>query len=99
MSFLHAAATTPATTSGHGFAILLALVLWPLLGGLIVALVPSSDRSAKFTAFFFSIVEFALAVVALFVHQTGGARLQFAASVNWVPSFGVHLSFGMDGIA
>jgi NADH-quinone oxidoreductase subunit M len=99
MTALHAAATTAATTSGSGFPVLLALLLWPLVGGLLVALIRHDDRMAKFVAFGFSIVEFALAVVALFVYDTGGARIQFSGSADWIPSFGVHISFGMDGIA
>jgi NADH-quinone oxidoreductase subunit M len=100
MSVLHTAvATSPATTSGNGFPVLLALLLWPLVGAVLVSMLRRDDRSAKFVALFFSIVEFALAVIALFVYDTGGARIQFSGSVDWVPSFGVHISFGMDGIA
>jgi NADH-quinone oxidoreductase subunit M len=97
---LHAAAaTTPATTSGTGFPLLLALLLWPLVGAVIVALVRGSDRTAKLAALGFSVVEFALAVVSIFVYHSSGARLQFSGSATWISSFGVHLSFGMDGIA
>jgi NADH-quinone oxidoreductase subunit M len=100
MTVLHTAvATTPATTSSTGFPVLLALLLWPLLGGLVVALLRRGDRTAKLVALFFSLVEFALAVVSIFVYHSTGARIQFSGSADWVPSFGVHLSFGMDGIA
>lgn len=95
----NAALTTATTTSGHGFGILLALLLVPLVGAAVVTSLKGDDRIAKFVALGFSVAEFALAVVALFAYQTGGSRIQFSGSVDWVPQFGVHISFGMDGIA
>jgi NADH-quinone oxidoreductase subunit M len=100
MTVLHTAvATTPATTSGNGFPVLLALLLVPLVGAVLVTLFRHDDRTAKLVALGVSIVEFALAVVSIFGYHTGGARIQFSGSADWVRSFGVHISFGMDGIA
>ena len=87
------------TITGHGFPFLLALLLWPLVGSAVVVSLRRNDRSAKLVAIAFSLVEFVLAVVTLFVYDTSGARVQFSGSTDWIASFGVHLSFGMDGIA
>jgi NADH-quinone oxidoreductase subunit M len=99
MNVAHAAVVTAATNSGHGFPILLALLLWPLVGAGVVTTLRHADRAAKLVAIGVSVVEFALAVVSLFVYDSHGARIQFSGSADWIPSFGVHISFGMDGIA
>ncbi|HEX5119544.1 MAG TPA: NADH-quinone oxidoreductase subunit M [Pseudonocardiaceae bacterium] len=100
MTVLHTAvATTPATTSGNGFPVLLALLLVPLVGAVLVTLFRNDARTAKLVALGISVVEFALAVISIFSYHTGGARIQFSGSADWVRSFGVHISFGMDGIA
>jgi NADH-quinone oxidoreductase subunit M len=99
MNVAHAAVVTAATSSGNGFPILLALLLWPLVGAGLLTTLKHDDRIAKLVAIGVSIVEFALAVVALFVYDSHGARIQFSGSADWIPSFGVHISFGMDGIA
>lgn len=87
------------TNSGHGFPILLALLLWPLVGACALTALKHNERLAKLTALGVSLVEFVLAVVTLFVYNTGGARIQFSGSATWIASFGVHISFGLDGIA
>jgi NADH-quinone oxidoreductase subunit M len=99
MSVVHQAAVAAVTHSGHGFPNLLALLLWPLVGAILLLAVRHNDRAAKLIALAFSIVEFALAVVSLFVYDSNGPRIQFSGSADWIPSFGVHISFGMDGIA
>ncbi|HWC80896.1 MAG TPA: NADH-quinone oxidoreductase subunit M [Pseudonocardiaceae bacterium] len=85
--------------SAHGFPLLLALLLLPLLGGAVVVFLRNNDQLARYTALGFSLGEFVLAVIAIFVYQPGGDRLQMAAGVDWIAPFGVHLSFGVDGIA
>ncbi|HVV24177.1 MAG TPA: NADH-quinone oxidoreductase subunit M [Pseudonocardiaceae bacterium] len=90
---------SPVTITGHGFPILLGLLLWPLIGAGVVTTLKHDARMAKLVAIAFSLVEFALAVVSLFVYDSNGARLQFSGSADWIASYGVHLSFAMDGIA
>jgi NADH-quinone oxidoreductase subunit M len=99
MSLLHSATTVVPTADGHGFGLLLSLLLLPLVGAGVLTTLKHDDRVAKLVALVVAVAEFALTVLALFQYQTGGARLQFSLSINWIPSFGVHLSFGMDGIA
>jgi NADH-quinone oxidoreductase subunit M len=87
------------TVTGSGFPILLGMLLLPLLGALVVAFLKANDKAARTTALAFSLVEFVLAVVLFTQYHSTGARIQLAGSANWIPSFGVHLSFGVDGIA
>ncbi|HEV3361341.1 MAG TPA: NADH-quinone oxidoreductase subunit M [Pseudonocardiaceae bacterium] len=91
--------STAVSISGSGFPWLLAVILWPLLGGVIVAFFKNDARLAKLTAIVFSLVEFALTLVVLFSYHASGARIQLAGSADWIASFGVHFSFGVDGIA
>jgi NADH-quinone oxidoreductase subunit M len=78
---------------------LIALLLLPLVGAGVVALLRNDDRSAKLTALAFSLAELVVAVVLWADYQPAGARLQMTSSVDWIANFGVHLSFGIDGIA
>jgi len=87
------------TNSGHGFGLLLGLLLLPLVGAGVLTALRHDDRMAKLVALVVGLAEFVLAVIALFTYSSGGARLQFFASTDWIASFGVHVSFGLDGIA
>ncbi|MFD1050751.1 NuoM family protein, partial [Kibdelosporangium lantanae] len=77
---------------------LLALLLLPLLGGIVVAFL-RDDRTAKLTALTVSVIELILVIPAWITYVPTGARLQLALSVDWIPALGVHFSLGIDGIA
>ncbi|WP_019852730.1 complex I subunit 4 family protein [Actinopolyspora mortivallis] len=79
--------------------LLLALILLPLLGAVVVALTRGNEPAAKWTALGFALLELVLAAAAWGVYEPGAARLQLAGSVDWIPRYGVSLSFGLDGIA
>ncbi len=79
--------------------VLLALILLPLVGSAAVALLRGNDRAAKFTALAVSVLEFVLAIAAWLDYRPTGPRLQLVSSVEWIPSFGISLSLGLDGIA
>jgi NADH-quinone oxidoreductase subunit M len=85
--------------AGAGY--LLALLLLPLVGGLVVAMpaLRRDDLLAKRVALGFSLAELVLAGLAWVAYRPGGARLQLTSSANWIPPFGVHFSLGVDGIA
>ncbi|MGH3435391.1 MAG: NADH-quinone oxidoreductase subunit M [Sciscionella sp.] len=85
-------------TSSANAWLLIVLLLVPLVGGLVVSLI-KNDRGAKFTALGASVVELALAIALWFAYDPSGPRLQLASSVDWIPSFGIHISFAIDGIA
>ncbi|OLR90693.1 NADH-quinone oxidoreductase subunit M [Actinokineospora bangkokensis] len=85
--------------SGSGSWVLGALLLLPLVGAAVVTGLRRDDRVAKLAALGFSVAEFALGIVSWVLFQADGARLQQYFSFDWIPAFGVHLSFGVDGIA
>jgi len=87
------------STSSSGSALLVALLLIPLVGAILVAFLRDNDKLAKQVALGFSLVELAVAVVAWIAYDPSGARIQESFSIDWIPAFGVHLSFGIDGIA
>lgn len=78
---------------------LIALILLPLAGALVVAGLRSNDRAATLAALAVSVVELLLIVPTWLAYDPGGDRIQLATSVDWIPALGVHLSFGIDGIA
>jgi NADH-quinone oxidoreductase subunit M len=86
-------------TSSSGSFYLIALLLIPLLGAILVGFLRDNDKVAKQTALVFSLLEFVVAVLAWISYEPSGARIQQSFSVDWIPAFGVHLSFGIDGIA
>jgi NADH-quinone oxidoreductase subunit M len=87
-----------APTSGNGAAVLLVLLLLPLLSGIVVAFF-RDDRQAKVIALAMSIIELLLVIPAWVIYVPTGARIQLALSADWIPSFGVHFSLGIDGIS
>ncbi|MBM7770425.1 NADH-quinone oxidoreductase subunit M [Actinokineospora baliensis] len=87
------------TPSSTGNWLLAALLLLPLVGAAVVVALRGNDRVAKLAALAFSLVEFVIGIVAWVQFEPGGARLQQGFSLDWIPSFGVHISFAVDGIA
>jgi NADH-quinone oxidoreductase subunit M len=87
------------STSSSGAFLLVLLLLIPLAGALAVAFLRDNDRLAKQVALGVSLIEFVVAVISWIFYDAGGARIQQAFSFDWIPSFGVHIAFGIDGIA
>jgi NADH-quinone oxidoreductase subunit M len=85
------------TSSQHAW-LVIALLLVPLAGSLVVALIKQAN-AAKYTALGISLLEFALAACMWASYDTGGPRLQMASSVPWIPGFDVNIAFAVDGIA
>ena len=86
------------TTSTASANLLVALLVLPLLGGIVVALL-RDDRVAKLVALAVSLVELALVIPTWLAYQPSGDRLQLVTSVDWIPEFGVRFALGIDGIA
>jgi NADH-quinone oxidoreductase subunit M len=83
----------------NGGAVLLAMILLPLIGAAVVALMRTAPVAAKATGLGFALVELVLAAVAWSGYQPGGGRLQLMLSVPWIPAFGTRFALGVDGIA
>ncbi|MGH8963710.1 MAG: NADH-quinone oxidoreductase subunit M [Jatrophihabitantaceae bacterium] len=81
---------------------MLVLVLIPLVGSLAVfALKETQAKLAKQLSLAVSLVVVVYAIVVLCTFDTGpkAARFQDMFSMNWIKAFGVHIAFGVDGIA
>ena len=79
---------------------LLILVLLPLVGSLgVFALREEQAKLAKQISLVTSLIVAAYAIVVLVDFNTSGPRFQYMFSVTWIKAFGVHIAFGVDGIA
>ncbi len=80
--------------------VLLILVLIPLVGSLAVfSLKEAQAKLAKQISLAVSLVVVVYTLVVLFSFDTKGSRFQFNGSWQWIKAFGVHIAFGVDGIA
>src|SRR5690242_13931671 len=83
----------------------------PLVGALVIALVPGlpadsaeADRRArnalaKYLALAFSLLTLVVVLIIAVKFQVGGPNYQFTEDVSWIAAFGVHYAVGVDGIA
>jgi len=82
---------------------LIILLLVPIVGALLMYPLRHNVPAAKATAMVTAVVEFVLVVVIWVGYSpaaaSGGTRFQYEFSVPWIPAFGTHLAFGIDGIA
>ncbi len=80
--------------------LLTAIIFWPLLGAIVVMLLPRSNRTlVRWTALGFSLVEFLLTLY-LFVsydHAAGG--FQFEVQAPWFAIVGSSWHLGVDGLS
>jgi NADH-quinone oxidoreductase subunit M len=79
---------------------LLVLLLVPLAGSLGVWLLPRpDDRLAKLVTLVTSLVVLVVTIVMAVAYDPTGPRFQLTWSHPWIPSFGVDVALGVDGIA
>ncbi|MBM0277030.1 NADH-quinone oxidoreductase subunit M [Micromonospora tarensis] len=82
------------------FPFLSVLTVAPLVGALVVALLPRHrPELAKQVAFVWSLLVLVLSVVMWVSFKAGGDRFQFRESYSWIPNWGVNFTFAADGIA
>ncbi|MFC5943548.1 NADH-quinone oxidoreductase subunit M [Micromonospora harpali] len=82
------------------FPFLSVLTVAPLVGALVVAVLPRRrPELAKQVAFGWSLLVLALSVVMWLAFKTGGDRLQFRESYTWIPQWDARFTFAADGIA
>jgi NADH-quinone oxidoreductase subunit M len=76
------------------------LTLLPLVGAVVVALIPKRrSELAKIVAFVWSLVVLAVTIVMWIAFKAGGPRFQFHESYAWIPSWDARFTFEADGIA
>jgi NADH-quinone oxidoreductase subunit M len=95
----------------NGFPWLTVAGALPLLGAIVIALVPGlpadsaeADRQArnalaKYLALAFSLLTLLAVIIIAVKFQVGGPNYQFTEQYSWIPAFGVHYALGVDGIA
>src|SRR5271169_3367848 len=77
-------------------------VLWlvPLVGAVVIILVPASGRQfAKWLGVTVSVAVLALSIALAVEFKAGGPTYQFVESHPWIPAFGAGYTLGVDGIA
>ena len=75
------------------------LIFFPLVGGLLVLLVPQARvRLARTAAFAFAVVEL-IASIPLLLQFQPGEGFQFVEKVEWLPAIGASYHLGVDGIS
>ena len=83
-----------------GPGLLTALWLTPLVGALVVVVLPASARrAARPLALVTSLVVLGVAVALAVGFEPGGDTHQFVESRPWIPAFGATYTLGIDGVA
>lgn len=80
---------------------LTALLVVPLVGSVVVALLPRArENAAKQIALLFSLVTLGLTIaMSLQFNGSSTEQFQFTEQYSWIPTFGVSYGLGVDGIA
>ncbi len=87
-------------TAEGTFPWLTVLGLVPLVGAIVLALLPrAATQLHKVVALVTSLVVLALTIVMSAAFEPGGDRFQFVQAYDWIPAFGVQYAVGADGIA
>jgi len=82
------------------FPYLSVLTALPLLGALVVALLPRAATAlAKVAALLFSLAELGFGIAAWVAYDANGTRLQLRESYAWIPTWDARFTFAVDGIA
>ncbi|HEY3270352.1 MAG TPA: NADH-quinone oxidoreductase subunit M [Geothrix sp.] len=80
--------------------LMLVATFLPLLGALVLLLVPKDQRRVfEIGSLLIMIVSFLMSAVFWFGYDRASDAVQWAGSWNWIPSLGVKFSVGMDGIS
>ena len=75
------------------------LIFFPLVGGLLVLLIPAARaRLARWLAFAVAGIEFLISIP-LFTQFRAGGGFQFVEQVEWIPSIGASYHLGVDGVS
>jgi NADH-quinone oxidoreductase subunit M len=86
--------------SEASFPYLSVLTVTPMVGALVVALLPRRTPTlAKVVALLFSLGVLGGTVAMWLGFKPNGARFQFRESYSWIPTWGVRFTFAVDGIA
>jgi NADH-quinone oxidoreductase subunit M len=83
-----------------GFPYLSVMVVVPLVGALLVALIPRTRPAlAKVVTLALTLAVLGLTIAMWVAYKPDGARFQMRESYPWIPNWDVHFTFAVDGIA
>jgi NADH-quinone oxidoreductase subunit M len=83
-----------------GVPLISAITFVPLIGALVVALIPRENVQAiRWTALGTALVAFVLSLVLLVGFDPGAAGFSLVEHVDWIPIFGIQYKVGVDGLA
>jgi NADH-quinone oxidoreductase subunit M len=82
-----------------GLPILSLVTFLPLLGALVVAVLPSS--STRPVALAFALITWVVSLLMLIGYLPGreGAQFQYVEAADWIPLFGIQYKLGVDGLS
>jgi len=76
------------------------LTLLPLVGAIVVAIIPRRNAElAKLVALIWSLVVLVLSIFMWVAFKVDGDRFQFHESYTWIPSWDARFTFATDGIS
>jgi len=79
---------------------LILLMLLPILGSLIIGVLPKANETLTKQIALATTVVVAIATIALAIgFQRDNVDLQYAQKYSWIPSFGINFAVGIDGLA
>ena len=92
--------TVSTLAAAQPFPLLTALVVVPIVGAVLVALLPARrPESVKQVAVLTSVITGAIAVYVLAAYDTADAGFQFVSRHPWIDEFGISWLLGIDGIS
>ncbi|MBL8064893.1 MAG: hypothetical protein JNM34_03435, partial [Chthonomonadaceae bacterium] len=86
-------------TQPTGFGLLSVLMGIPLLGAILVAMIPEQySKAIKSVSLVISLAAFAVSLVVVGKFQSGTYHFQLVEFVPWIDKLGVHYRVGVDGV-
>lgn len=83
-----------------GFPILSVMIFTPLLGMVIVMMLPKErHKVVRWTSTLFSLVPFVLSLILLFGYDSSTAAMQYVEKTSWIPSLSIQYFLGVDGLS
>ena len=82
------------------FPLLSAITFTPLVGALIIAILPAhAHRAIRYTALVTALVAFGLSLLMLAQFDPSRPGFSFGETVDWIPAFGIQYKVGVDGLS
>ncbi len=82
-----------------GIPILTIVTFLPLVGVLVVAVLPASLTRQAALGFALATWAVSLLLLAAYVPGAGGETFQYVEQVDWIPAFGIQYKLGVDGLS